>query len=59
MDLPLTNEELDYIVTQLWKGRKSEAKCEELYERLVLVQRVMKESAAHKKVLREEHGMVI
>jgi len=34
MPLWLTDEDFEYIVTTLWKCRKSEKKCNDLYERL-------------------------
>ena len=41
MDLPIDKQEFDYIVTALWKCRKSENKCGDLYEKMKLVQEVM------------------
>jgi len=34
MLVDLKKDELEYIVTALWKCRKSETKCEELYENM-------------------------
>ena len=34
MLVELKKDELEYIVTALWKCRKSEIKCEELYEKM-------------------------
>ena len=34
MDLPIDAKELDYIVAALWKCRKSEERCNDLYEKL-------------------------
>ena len=34
MELPINDKELDIIVTQLWKSRKSEVSCNDLYEKL-------------------------
>ena len=34
MLVELKKDELEYIVTVLWKCRKSETKCEELYEKM-------------------------
>ena len=34
MPLWLTDEDFEYIVTTLWKCRKSEPRCAELYDRL-------------------------
>jgi len=34
MLVELKKDELEYIVTALWKCRKSETKCEELYEKM-------------------------
>ncbi len=59
MELPLTNKEFDYVVTQLWKCRGSEESCKKLYEKLLLVQTVMKDHDDYKRVLREKHNMVI
>ena len=41
MDLPIDKQEFDYIVTALWKCRKSEDKCGDLYDKMKLVQEVM------------------
>ena len=38
MYLPISDKEFDTIVTQLWKGRKSEPIVNELYEKLKLIQ---------------------
>ena len=38
MDLPVNDQELEVIVTQLWKSRKSEPIVNELYEKLKLIQ---------------------
>ncbi len=61
MDLPLNDKELDTIVTQLWKSRKSEVACNDLYEKLKLVKEVRDANpdGPYKRILREEHGMVI
>ncbi len=61
MDLPLNDTELDTIVTQLWKSRKSEVACNDLYEKLKLVKEVRDANpdGPYKRILREEHGMVI
>ena len=61
MDLPIDKQELDYIVTALWKCRKSEDKCGILYEKMKLNQEVMdvNPGGPYKKILREQHNMVI
>ena len=61
MDLPIDDKEFEYIVTQLWKCRGSEEKCNGLYEKLKLVKEVRDANPGgpYKKILREEHGMVI
>ncbi len=60
MDLPIDDAELDTIVTQLWKSRKSEQKVDQLYEKLNTVKKVRDEypGGAYKAILRER-GMVI
>ena len=63
MDLPIDDKEFSYIITALWKCRKndSEPQCGELYEKLKLVKEVRDENpnGPYKKILREQHGMVI
>ncbi len=61
VDLPIDKTEFDYIVTALWKCRGSENPCEKLYDKLRLVQEVIDANpdGPYKKILREEHGMVI
>ena len=63
MDLPIDDKELAVIVTQLWKSRKSsgEPLVEPLYEKIKLVKEVRDANpdGPYKKILREEHGMVI
>ena len=63
MDLPIDDKELEYIVLALWKCRKNagEPQCEKLYIKLRLVQEVIDANpdGPYKKILREEHGMVI
>ena len=63
MDLPIDDKEFSYIVTALWKCRKNtgESQCEKLYEKLKLVKEVRDENpdGPYKKILREQHGMVI
>ena len=61
MDLPLNKAEFDYIVTTLWKCRGSEKQCKDLHDKLRLVKEVMDENpdGPYKKILREQHGMVI
>ena len=63
MDLPIDDKELAIIVTQLWKSRKNvgEPLVEPLYEKMKLVKEVRDANpdGPYKKILREEHGMVI
>ncbi len=60
MDLPIDDKELEVIVTQLWKSR-SEKSCGDVYEKLNLVKEVRDANpdGPYKKILREQHGMVI
>tara|TARA_B100000945_G_scaffold220083_1_gene177741 strand:+ start:286 stop:468 length:183 start_codon:yes stop_codon:yes gene_type:complete len=60
MDLPINDKELDYIVSALWKCRKSEEQCNDLYEKMKMVKSVRDEypNGAYKAILRER-GMVI
>jgi hypothetical protein len=60
MDLPIDDEELETVVMQLWKSR-SEKNCGAVYEKLKLVKEVRDANpdGPYKKILREEHGMVI
>ena len=60
MDLPINKQEFDYIVTALWRCRKSEDKCGDLYDKMKTVQEVMDKypDGPYKKILREEYGMV-
>ena len=60
MDLPIDDKELEVIVTQLWKSR-SEKNCGDVYGKLKLVKEVRDENPGgpYKKILREQHGMVI
>ena len=63
MDLPIDDKELEIIVRQLWKSRKNvgEPLVEPLYEKIKLVKEVRDANpdGPYKKILREEHGMVI
>ena len=63
MDLPIDDKELEIIVTQRWKSRKNvgEPLVEPLYEKMKLVKEVRDANpdGPYKKILREEHGMVI
>ena len=63
MDLPIDDKELEVIVTQLWKSRKNtgESQVSPLYEKVKLVKEVRDENpdGPYKKILREQHGMVI
>ena len=60
MDLPIDDKELETVVMQLWKSR-AEKNCGEVYEKLKLVKEVRDANpdGPYKKILREEHGMVI
>ena len=63
MELPINDKEFTFIVTALWKCRKNagEPECEKLYEKLKLVKEVRDTNPGgpYKKILREQHGMVI
>ena len=63
MDLPIDDKELEVIVTQLWKSRRNtgESLVSPLYDKLKLVKEVRDENpdGPYKKILREQHGMVI
>ena len=64
MDLPINKEELDDIVDALcsehadWDKRQFR---DDLYQKMKLVKKVMDENPGgpYKKILREQHGMVI
>ena len=58
MDLPIDDKEFDYIVLALWKCRKSEDRCGDLYEKLALVKEYKDQGLPYKKILREKHGIV-
>ena len=64
MDLPINKEEFDEIVDALcnehWDYNKREFR-DELSQKMKLVQKVMNENpdGPYKKILREQHGMVI
>ena len=60
MDLPVNDQELEVIVTQLWKSR-SEKSCGEVYEKLKLVKEVRDADpdGPYKKTLREKHGIAV
>ncbi len=63
MDLPIDDNEFDYIVTALWKCRNNigEPQCQKLYDKLKLVKEVRDANPGgpYKRILREQHGMVI
>ncbi len=63
MDLPIDDKELEIIVTQLWKSRKNvgEPLVEPLYEKMKLIKQVRDDNpdGPYKKILREQHGMII
>jgi len=63
MDLPIDDKELEIIVTQLWKSRKNggEPLVAPLYEKIKLVKEVRDANPGgpYKKILREQHDMVI
>jgi len=56
MDLPIDKQEFDYIVTALWKCRKSEDKCGDLYDKMKLVQEAWQLS---KKYIKDESYKLI
>ena len=60
MDLPLDDNELSTVITQLWKSR-AEKQCGDVYEKLKLVKEVRDQNpdGPYKKILREQHGMAI
>ena len=60
MELPINDEEFEYLVTQLWKCRGSEPKCKDLYEKMKLVKEVRDENpdGPYLKILREKYNMV-
>ena len=58
MDLPIDDKEFEYIVLALWKCRKSEDMCGDLYEKLKLVKEYKDQGLPYKKILREKHGIV-
>ena len=53
MDLPINEYELRVIIDALQREGRWE-----LFDRLVLVEQLMKEGKPYKKILREEHGIV-
>lgn len=53
MDLPINEYELRVIIDELQRGGRWE-----LFDRLVLVEQLIKEGKPYKKILREEHGIV-
>ena len=63
MELPIDDKEFAFIVTAFWKCRKNvgEPECKDLYDKLRLVKEVRDENpdGPYKKILREQHGMVI
>ena len=63
MDLPIDDKELAVILRQLWKSRKNpgEPDVAPLYEKIKLVKEVRDANpdGPYKKILREEHNMVI
>jgi len=63
MDLPIDDKELEVIVRQLWKSRKNggEPLVAPLYEKIKLVKEVRDANPGgpYKKILREQHDMVI
>tara|TARA_B100001964_G_C14215226_1_gene592421 strand:+ start:48 stop:239 length:192 start_codon:yes stop_codon:yes gene_type:complete len=63
MELSIDDNELEVIVRQLWKSRKNvgEPLVDPLYEKIKLVKEVRDANPGgpYKKILREEHGMVI
>jgi len=63
MELPIDDNELEVIVRQLWKSRKNvgEPLVDPLYEKIKLVKEVRDANPGgpYKKILREQHDMVI
>lgn len=53
MDLPINEYELNVIIKALEREGRWD-----LYDRLVLVEKLMKEGKPYKKILREEHNIV-
>ena len=53
MDLPINEYELRVIIDALQRDGRWD-----LFDRLVLVEQLMKEGKPYKKILREEHGIV-
>ena len=53
MDLPINEYELRVIIDALQREGRWD-----LFDRLVLVEQLMKEGKPYKKILREEHGIV-
>jgi hypothetical protein len=54
MDLPITDEELNTIISALCLGGDVA-----LYQKLKLVKELRQQGLPYKKILREEYGMVI
>ena len=54
-------DDMQLILRQMWKSRATEKTVGELYQKLRLVKEVMDENpdGPYKKILREQHGMVI
>ena len=53
MDLPINENELRVIIDALQKDGRND-----LFDRLVLVESLMKDGKPYKKILREEYGLV-
>jgi hypothetical protein len=53
MDLPITDEELNTIVSSLTLGGNTA-----LYQKLKLVKELREQGLPYKKILREQYGMV-
>jgi len=54
MDLPITDEELNTIISALTLGGNTA-----LYQKLKLVKHLREQGLPYKKILREEYGMVV
>jgi hypothetical protein len=54
MDLPITDKELNTIITALSFGDDTS-----LYQKLKLVKELKEQELPYKKILREQYGMVI
>ena len=59
MDLPITEKELDTIIFALTMAKSnSSVDHDDLRNKLILIQSLMKDGKPYKKILREQYGMV-